>query len=324
MPKNQATGSCDASDGRPRGRRELAAAKRQMTTKRTDTPAADPRTAVDRDVVVVGGGAAGLSAAVFLARFGFETAVFARGASAIEQCAHLENYLGFPGGVSPERFLALGRDHAETEGATVREELVERVEPVDDGTTHERFRVETAGGSEVTTTRVVAATAYDGDPFEPLDVESTDPDPFVGTDDGRTPTAGFYACGWMTAETAHQAIINAGHGARTALSVIRDDLRDRYWDAVADRYVDWVVDEDRYGGDGWAEGVDEWFDREMLPAEGVDEATVADARADLKAEFLGRRLDEAERQRRDRRGQRCLLERLDDDVVREYATELDG
>lgn len=293
-----------------------------MTTERTTTPASDPDTPLDHDAVVVGGGSSGLSAAVFLARFGFETAVFARGASAIEQCAHLENYLGFPGGISPERFLELGRDHAATEGATVEDELVERVERVDGAPDHERFRVETAAGREVTTTRVVAATAYDGDPFESLEVDTAESEPFLETRQGRTPVDGLYACGWMTAGTAHQAIINAGDGARVALSVIRDDLRDRYWAAVADRYVDWVVDEHRYGGDGWADGVDEWFDREMLPTD-ADEGTVADARADLKAEFLGRCLDEEERRRRDRRGQRRLLERLDDDVVREYAADLE-
>jgi NADPH-dependent 2,4-dienoyl-CoA reductase/sulfur reductase-like enzyme len=292
-----------------------------MTTERTTTPAtdSDPDCPADYDVVVVGGGASGLSAAVFLARFGFETAVYARGASAIEQCAHLENYLGFPGGISPERFLELGRTHATEEGAVVHDELVERVEALDGD---ERFRVETTD-SEVTATRVVAATAYDGDPFESLAVDAIDPDPFVRTDDGRTPVEGFYACGWMTDETAHQAIINAGHGARTALSVIRDDLRDRYWEAVADRYVDWVVDDGRYGGDDWEAGVDEWFEREMLPAE-ADEETVADARAYLKAEFLGRCLDDEMRRQRERRGQRLLLERLDDDIVREYAAELDG
>ena len=293
-----------------------------MTTKRTESPARAPDSPLDYDAVVVGGGASGLSAAVFLARFGFETAVFARGASAIEQCAHLENYLGFPGGISPERFLALGRAHVREEGATLREELVERVERVEGGGDEERFEVETADGTEVTTPRVIAATAYDGDPFESLSVDALEPDPFVGTDDGRTPLLGFYACGWMTSETAHQAVINAGHGARTALSVIRDDLRDRYWDAVADRYVDWVVDENRYGGDGWAEGVDEWFDRDMLPTD-ADGATVADARADLKAEFLGRCLPEDERLRRERRGQRLLLEHLDDELIREYAAELE-
>ena len=104
-----------------------------MATAPDGHPPADPDSSVDHDVLVVGGGAAGLSAATFLARYGFDTLVFARGTSAIGQCAHLENYLGFPAGITPERFLRLGRTQVEHEGGTVREELVERVERVDLG-----------------------------------------------------------------------------------------------------------------------------------------------------------------------------------------------
>lgn len=64
----------------------------------------------DRDVVVVGGGASGLSAALFLARYGLDTLVFDRGTSAIEQCYCIENYLGLLG-IRPETFLELGREH---------------------------------------------------------------------------------------------------------------------------------------------------------------------------------------------------------------------
>ena len=92
---------------------------------RTDTVgrtlATDPDSPVDHDVLVIGGGAAGLSAATFLARYGFDTLVLARGKSAIGQCAHLENYLGFPAGITPEQFLALGRTQVEHEGGTVAE-----------------------------------------------------------------------------------------------------------------------------------------------------------------------------------------------------------
>jgi len=144
---------------------------------RTDTVgrmvAADPGLPVDHDVLVVGGGAAGLSAATFLARYGFDTLVLARGTSAIGQCAHLENYLGFPAGITPERFLTLGRTQVEHEGGTVREELVERVERVDLGDRQTDTNGETpdTGG---------------------FSVES---------DDGRTPIDGLYAAGWMTTDT---------------------------------------------------------------------------------------------------------------------------
>lgn len=50
--------------------------------------------AAPRDVVVVGGGPAGCSTAVFTARYDLDTAVFDRGASSIDRCAYLANHLG--------------------------------------------------------------------------------------------------------------------------------------------------------------------------------------------------------------------------------------
>jgi len=293
-----------------------------MTTRPDGTPASDPDSLVDEDVVVVGGGAAGLSAAVFLARYGLSVLVCARGKSAIHQCAHLENYLGFPGGISPRRFLGLGRAHAEDEGARVVEDLVERVTRDDGG-----FRVETGDGRSVRARYVLAASAYDADYLDAFEGDlDTDEDPgFLLTEGGRTPVEGLYATGWLTSDTVHQAVVNAGDGARTAMALIRDEMSERYWPAVGERYVDWVVHDGRYGGDGWADHVDEWFDAEMLPDDrDPDPETVAAAREDLKAEFLGRCIDEDERRRRDREGQRRLLERLDEDIVREYVDTLEA
>ena len=71
------------------------------TTLPTATSAGDPDSPVDHDVVVAGGGASGLATAVFTARYGLDTAVFDGGKAAITQCAHVENYLGFPGGLTP-------------------------------------------------------------------------------------------------------------------------------------------------------------------------------------------------------------------------------
>jgi len=303
---------------------------------RTDTVgatlAADPDSPVGYDVLVIGGGAAGLSAATFLTRYGLETLVLARGKSAIGQCACLENYLGFPVGITPERFLALGRTQVAHEGGTVREELVERVERV---ALNERateaggdrpkmggFRVE----SDERTYRVryvLAATAYDGDLFGPLadEIETDAEHGMVDTEAGRTPVDGLYAAGWMTAETVHQAIVGAGHGARGAVALVRDDIAARYWPAVADQYVDWVVHEGRYGGDGWDDHTREWFADEIREP-GVDEALATDALAHLKSEFLDREIDADERARRDRAGQRQLLDHLDDDVIRDYAASL--
>ncbi|WP_053771739.1 FAD-dependent oxidoreductase [Halorubrum tropicale] len=308
-----------------------------MTTRPDTTPAADPDSRTDADVAVVGGGAAGLSAATFVARYGLETTVLDGGKAAITQCAHVENYLGFPAGIDPNRLLELGRTQVETEGGQVVDERVTAVRPADsDGSESDAFAVETGSG-ELIADRVVVAAAYDGEVLDPLadavadthagteaadDADGSPPDPFVPTDGGRTEVPGLYVAGWMSDETVHQVGVNVGHGARVGLALARDDMSDRYWPAVGERYVDWVVHDGRYGGDGWDDHVDEWFEREMLPADdGVDRSVVDAAREDLKAEFLDRCVTAEERERRDRRGQLRLLDALDDDVVREYAAE---
>jgi len=291
-----------------------------MTTRPTDTPATDSDSPIDHDVAVIGGGAAGLSAAVFTARYGLETAVFDGGKAAITQCAHIENYLGFPGGISPERLLALGRSHVEYEDATVIDKRVTGV-----SRHHERngFVVETTDHESVAE-RVVVAAAYDGDVLEPLDDSLPEPDPFVPTESGRTDVDGLYVAGWMSDETVHQVGVNVGHGTRVGLAVARDDMSERYWPDVGERYVDWVVHEGRYGGDGWEDHIDEWFEREMLPEnDDLDPLLVEQARDDLAAEFLGRCIDNESRRRRDRAGQRQLLDHIDDDLIREYAAEAD-
>jgi len=170
-----------------------------MTTLPEETPATDPDSPVDHDVAVVGCGAAGLSAAVFTARYGLETAVFDGGKAAITQCAHVENYLGFPGGVAPERLLALGRAQAEHEGASVVDERVTGVSRHED---HTGFVVETTD-SEVVADRAVVAAAYDGDVLEPLGETLPRPDPFVPSEGGRTDVDGLYVAGWMSDETVH-------------------------------------------------------------------------------------------------------------------------
>jgi glycine/D-amino acid oxidase-like deaminating enzyme len=291
-----------------------------MTTKPTETAAGRPDSPVETDVAVVGGGVSGLAAAVFTARYGLDTTVFDGGKAAITQCAHVENYLGFPGGIAPERLLALGRAQASHEGATVVDDRVTDVREHEAG-----FRVETVAGTETVAERVVVAAAYDGSVLDGLSDDLSEPDPFAPTEVGRTAVDGLYVAGWMSDETAHQVGVTAGHGARVGLALARDDMTERYWPAVGERYVDWVVDDGRYGGDDWDEHIAEWFEREMLPAdEDVEPARLEAAREDLKAEFLGRCIGEDERARRDREGQRLLLERLDDEIVREYAATLDA
>src|SRR3954468_6540414 len=69
----------------------------------------DPRT---REVVIIGGGIAGLSAAIYLGRAQRDTLVIDSGHSMAKWEPVVENYLGFPDGVGGEQLLKNGRAQA--------------------------------------------------------------------------------------------------------------------------------------------------------------------------------------------------------------------
>ena len=185
---------------------------------------------VPSDVVVVGGGHAGLSAATFTARHGLDTLVLDAGGSLLRRNAHVENFPGFPAGVNPRQLLDLLGEQAETAGAERLTATVTRVERSDDG-----FRVETEAGDAFRTEYVVAATKNetgylaDINGVGILDRGKT----YVDTDErGRTGVDGLHAAGRL-AEKPHQAIVCAGHGAEVAVTILEDDDRPFYHDWVA-------------------------------------------------------------------------------------------
>lgn len=284
----------------------------------------------DRDVVVVGGGVAGPSAGVFLARYGLDTLIVDRGPSSIQQCAYLENFLGFPGGIDVSTFLALARDHAREAGCDLIEDMVVSVERQAVADCTDGFRVETQDGRAISTRRVVAAAKYDGSYLEPLDADGSmfteatydgqttqhfDPD-YVDSE-GRTPVDGLYVAGPLGGAD-DQAIVAAGHGAIVARSLLEDHREaEGYWEGVA-RFRDWQRKEGARGDD-WADVMETWF-AELVP-EDADSDETERMRAEIFAEQDEKYLTEAEVERRWRDGQRRILDHLDDDVIREYLDE---
>ena len=65
-----------------------------------------------REVIVIGGGIAGLSAAVYLGRAQRDTLVIDSGHSMAKWEPHVENYLGFPKGVAGEKLIEAGAQQA--------------------------------------------------------------------------------------------------------------------------------------------------------------------------------------------------------------------
>jgi len=184
------------------------------------------------DVLIVGGGVAGLSAGVFTARADFETLVLDAGGSILRRNAHLENVPGFPAGIDARQFLDLLGEQVQRAGAQRRLATVETVTHSSDG-----FTVETDAGERYTSDYVIAATKNETSYLSEIDgVGLIDRGKtFVDTDEhGRTGVEGLYAAGRL-AEKPHQAVVCAGHGAEVAVTLLTDD--------DAPFYHDWVVPE---------------------------------------------------------------------------------
>jgi thioredoxin reductase len=172
-----------------------------------------------------------LSAAVFAGRAGFETTVLEDGSSILRRNAHLENFLGFPAGVNSRLLLDMGREQAKRSGAEFVDADVGAVERADDA--DERFFVRTDDGTHETDYVVVASWA-DASIVDTLSLETTQQGSktYVETEDGRTSVEGLYVAGRIAGQP-HQTIVNAGHGAKVALSMIHDSDVPFYHDWVA-------------------------------------------------------------------------------------------
>lgn len=184
----------------------------------------------DLDVLIVGGGPAGLTAGIFTARHDYETLLLDAGSPILRRNAHLENFPGFPAGVNARLLLDLMAEQAERAGCDLQEAEVVSVEETAGG-----FVTETADGDRYESTYVIAATKNAVDYLGPVDgVEVIERGKtFVETDErGRTGVEGLYAAGRLAMEP-YQTVINAGHGAEVAVTILEDDDRPFYHDWVA-------------------------------------------------------------------------------------------
>ncbi|MCW5680463.1 MAG: NAD(P)/FAD-dependent oxidoreductase [Xanthobacteraceae bacterium] len=104
------------------------------------------------DCLIVGGGPAGLTAAIYLARYRRRVLVIDAGRSRAAWIPTSHNYPGFEDGISGKALLAKLREHAEEYGAEIRKGEVSKLEEARDGF------VTTADGKTIAAKRIVMAT----------------------------------------------------------------------------------------------------------------------------------------------------------------------
>jgi len=206
-----------------------------------------------RDVCIVGGGPADLTAGLFTERAGLDTVVLSSGEPILCRNAHLENVPGFPAGVNSRLFLEMLEDQADRNDCARRERKVTDLSVLDT-----LFEVETE--SETIRSRFVICTSWaDTDYLGGIDgvgLTKRGSKIYVDVDShGATGVDGLYAAGRI-AEKHHQTVVVAGDGASVALEVIDE--------SDVPFYHDWVAP------DGYFTG----RDREIPP--GCEEITEAE------------------------------------------------
>lgn len=174
------------------------------------------------DVIVVGGGPAGLSASLLASKNGLETTVFDAGDSSVNG-AYLQNYLGIreiPG----LDFLEQAREHVRDFGVTIESRSVERVEQSLRG-----FTVVTEH-AEFSSDYIVLATGYERELAEGLGCEFDNDGSVTVNFDYETTVSQVYAVGWAARPEKIQVAISVGSGAAAALDILSTERGEPYHD----------------------------------------------------------------------------------------------
>ena len=173
-------------------------------------------------VTVIGGGPAGLSAALFTAKNGLETTVYDTDETWMHK-SHLFNYLGIDS-MDGTEFMDASRDQVEGFGVDILDLEVTEVSPDGDA-----FLVET-GSDERDADYVVLATGADRSLAESLGCTFTDEDVVDVDVTMETSVEDAYATGAMVRAEEWQAVISAGDGAAAALNILTKEKGEHFHD----------------------------------------------------------------------------------------------
>ncbi|MDQ0088263.1 thioredoxin reductase [Paenibacillus anaericanus] len=181
------------------------------------------------EVIVIGAGPAGASAALFLAKAGKETLVLDSNASMTKR-AWIRNHYGAKDVSGPD-LLKTGREQAETLGAKFIEEKVTVV----DTNGGKKVTVKTESGRSYEASHIILATGAITELASAIGLELRDGrEPriktVIATDgNGRTSKPRIWAAGTVAGVSVH-TIITAGDGAKVAIELISELNGERYVD----------------------------------------------------------------------------------------------
>ncbi len=167
------------------------------------------------DVVIIGDGPAGLSAALFLAKNGQQTVVLGVDKSAMH-AAMLYNYLGIPEMTGTE-FQKTAHAQAQKFGAQIHAEEVTAIEQTETG-----FAVTTAGGKRHESKYLIIAEGKSIKLAQSLGLTITGSGVQVDPN-YRSSIERLYVVGRSTRLARSQAIISAGTGAVAALDILASE-----------------------------------------------------------------------------------------------------
>jgi thioredoxin reductase (NADPH) len=165
------------------------------------------------DVIVIGDGPGGLSAALFLAKAGRSVVVFGQDKTAMHW-ALLRNYLGIAE-IHGSELQKIGRAQVTGFGGTIRDERIDSV-VLEHGT----FSVVTEGGETIAAKYLVLSEGKSPKLAMMLGLRFDTETGVAADRNGRTEVDGAYVVGRLARPGRSQAIISAGDGAAVAIDIL--------------------------------------------------------------------------------------------------------
>lgn len=180
------------------------------------------------DVIIIGDGPGGLSAALFLAKAGKEVVVYGQDKTAMH-AAMLYNYLGIPE-ISGADFQRVARTQVSERGGRIVDARVRAVHANTPG-----FTIELEDGSTASASTLILSEGKGAPLARALGLEPDASGAIPVDHHGHAGLEGVYVIGRSARPGRSQAIISAGDGAAAALDILSrergQDVAD--WDVPA-------------------------------------------------------------------------------------------